>query len=60
MELQAALAAIALIEKLIPIIADKVKSGEVSPDEQAALHAKYEALRTSNAFSGPEWKVEPA
>lgn len=50
-------AAIGLAEKLYPRIAEAVRSGEVSVEEQAALAARIESLRTRSAgqFSGPEW-----
>lgn len=53
-------AALQLAETLIPIIAAKVQSGEVSANEQAAILNRYQALRDATAqhFTGPEWQVE--
>ena len=59
MEAAAIIAAIGLIEKLFPIIAEKVKSGEVTVAEQTELRARYNALRAKAdaAFTGPEWEA---
>ena len=53
-------AALALIEKLFPVINDAVKNGQVTPEAQAELRTRYTALRTQAdaAFNGPEWLVE--
>jgi len=53
-------AALTLIEKLVPVIADAVKSGQVTPEAQAELRQKYTALRAQadTAFTGPEWTIE--
>ena len=53
-------AALTLIEKLVPVINDAVKNGQVTPEAQAELRNRYTALRTQadTAFTGPEWQVE--
>ena len=53
-------AAITLIEKLIPVINNAVKDGQVTPEAQAELRDRYTALRTQAdaAFTGPEWMLE--
>jgi len=51
-----AMAAIALLEKLVPMIQRAVDKGEVTVDEQAALKARIDAIRAGTAFTGPEWK----
>ena len=58
-EILALNAALALAEKLIPLIADRVKSGEVSVAEQSKLRKRYQVLRTKAdaAFTGPEWEA---
>lgn len=59
-EALAAAAALELVERLLPIIEERVKSGQVSPEDQTKLRSKYEALRAKAdaAFTGPEWAVE--
>lgn len=59
--LQAALAAMTLIEELLPIIGDRVKSGTVTAAAQAELLNKFESLkaRANGEFEGPHWKIEP-
>lgn len=53
-------AALALAEKLIPLVDQAVKNGQVTVDAQAELRAKYDALRAKAdaAFQGPEWLVD--
>lgn len=60
MEAAAIIAAINLIEQLIPIIDEKVKSGQVSPEEQTKIRDRYTSLRNLGdaLFAGPEWHVE--
>jgi len=59
-EIVLANAALALLEKLLPIIAERVKSGQVTPSQQTDLRKRYTALRAAGdaAFTGPEWEVE--
>lgn len=59
-EILLANAAIALIEKLIPVIQARVKAGQVTPEQQQLLRDKYNSLVNAGdaAFSGPEWQVE--
>jgi hypothetical protein len=62
MELILALnAALALAEKLIPIIQERIRAGEISPEVQTQARERYLALRAQAdaAFSGPEWEVNP-
>jgi len=53
-------AALTLIEKLLPVVTDAVKNGQVTPEAQAELRQKYTALRNQadTAFTGPEWNIE--
>lgn len=53
-------AALALAEKLIPIIAARVQDGDITPEQQAAIRERYDALRAKGdaAFTGPEWQIE--
>lgn len=55
--LAAATAALALYEKLQPIIAAQVKKGEVPPEEQQKLRDRFNAIRKADAFAGPEWEA---
>jgi hypothetical protein len=54
-------AAIALLEQLLPVISNAVKSGQVSAEEQSLLLSHYQRLKNSGdaAFTGPEWDVSP-
>jgi hypothetical protein len=60
-ELALANAAMVLLEKLIPILSEKFKSGEISAGEQASVLARYTSLknRAEGEFSGTHWKIEP-
>ncbi len=60
-EIAAAVAAINLIEKLLPTIAKGVKAGQITPEQQQLVHDRYKSLRANGdaAFSGPEWQVVP-
>ena len=60
-EIAAANAIMLLLEKLITIIGEKIKSGEISLDEQASVLARYESLknRANGEFAGAHWKIEP-
>jgi len=53
-------AALTLAETLIPRVADLFRRGEITPEQQAELRARYVALRdaTAEQFTGPEWKIE--
>lgn len=44
-----------LVERLLP----KLKGGTITVEEQEALMAKIDGIRSGLAFSGPEWKPEP-
>lgn len=59
-ELLAFNAALALAEKLLPIIDARVKSGAITPEQQLESRNKYLALRALGdaAFTGPEWEIE--
>lgn len=50
---------IGLIEKLAPQIADLVKTGMITVEQQQALHDRIQKLRTGEAFQGSHWKVAP-
>ena len=52
-------AALALVETLLPKIQSLVKTGSVTPAEQADLQARIEKLRSPDAFTGPEWEITP-
>lgn len=60
-EIALASAALALLEKLAPILEDKIKTGEVSVTEQQDVRDKYLSFRQKfdGAFSGPEWQTDP-
>lgn len=49
-------AVLTLLDWLEPRLAEARKTGEVTPDEQLALHNRIEKFRSSEAFSGPEWE----
>jgi hypothetical protein len=54
-------AALSLVEQLIPVIADKVRKGEVPAADQQELLAKFDSLKAKRdgQFSGPEWQIAP-
>lgn len=46
-------------EALVPLIAS-IPTGElISVEEQAALMARNDDIRSGNAFTGPEWQKSP-
>jgi hypothetical protein len=51
-------AAVGLLEKLIPSLKTAFSSGEISVADQQALKDRINKLRSSEAFTGPEWNVE--
>jgi hypothetical protein len=53
-------AALTLLEQLLPKIQQSVAKGDVTVEEQRAVHERYAALRATGdaAFSGPEWQIE--
>ena len=62
MELALISAGLALLETLIPKIGQLFTSGQITAEEQAAVRARYLALRGLGdaAFTGPEWDVSTA
>jgi hypothetical protein len=50
---------ISVLEIVIPKIAELVKSGEITPEQQQTLLDRKDALleKLDEAFSGPEWEV---
>lgn len=53
MELELALAAIGLVEKLYPKIEEAVQKGEITTEQQLALHDRVDALRGRHRWSAP-------
>ena len=51
--------ALALAEKLIPVVDAAFKRGEVTAEEQQRARDAYQALRAKGdtLFQGPEWEV---
>ena len=56
-----ALALMDLLEELVPLIGERVKSGTVSAADQASVLNKFESLkaRASHEFEGDHWHIEP-
>jgi hypothetical protein len=54
-------AALALAEKLLPIIESQVAKGQITPSQQQIIRDQYMALRAKAdaAFQGQEWDVTP-
>jgi hypothetical protein len=52
-------AALTLSEQLLPVIQQHVQSGTITAEQQAAVRAAYDRLRTraDGQFSGPQWQV---
>lgn len=55
MNIAVALAALDLVEKLMPEIQAAIQSGVITPDQQQALAARVDAVRAYD-FSGSQWK----
>lgn len=57
-EIQLALAALALLEKLTPTLATSFKSGEVDDATQQKVRDEYQSFvdNFDAKFSGPEWE----
>lgn len=53
--------AMALTEALLPKLKQLKLSGAISDEEQAAVLARFNALKAKGdaAFQGPEWEVTP-
>lgn len=51
--------AIALIEKLTPLVQHLFQKGDITAEQQQALQSRMADLDKLDLFSGPEWKVEP-
>jgi hypothetical protein len=51
--------AIALIEKLTPLVQNLISKGEITPEQQDALMNRMDELNRLDLFSGPEWRKEP-
>jgi len=58
-EILAANAALLLVEKLLPLIEQKVKSGEISAEDQAMFRARYQAMRAKGDanFAEVHWQI---
>lgn len=50
--------AIALIERLTPLVQHLFQKGAITPEQQQSLMARMEDLDRLDLFSGPEWRVE--
>jgi hypothetical protein len=50
-------AALTLSETLLPVIQQHVQSGSITAEQQAAVRAAYDRLRSraDGQFSGPQW-----
>jgi len=59
-KLALAIAALNLLDKLMPIIDADVKAGTVSVEDQKKVRTEYENLvgRLDELFDGPQWKDE--
>lgn len=49
-----------MTEELLPQLSKMSKDGQITPEQQAKLIARYNSLKTraDGQFSGPEWKIE--
>lgn len=43
------------IQRLVPILEERLKDQNVTPEQQAELQKRIDAIRDGSAFSGPEW-----
>ncbi len=55
-------AAMSMTEELLPLVTEAAQKGEISPEQQAKVLARYQSLknRAEGQFSGLEWKAENA
>ena len=51
--------AIALIERLTPLVQNLAQRGAITAEQQQALMDRMAALDELGLFSGPEWRVDP-
>jgi hypothetical protein len=49
-------AALTLANELAPAVQQLRQSGAVTPEQQAELQAKFDALRAADAFAAPHWQ----
>lgn len=49
-------AALTILDVFGPRLAEFTQKGEITIEQQAALKAKIDALRSSAAYGGTEWK----
>lgn len=47
-----------LLERLLPDLQQAFKSGQITPEEQSTVRARFDALRQDAAWTGPEWEKE--
>lgn len=53
-------AAISLVETLVPKVAAAFRKGEVTVEEQAALSARIDLIRSGEAFKPSHWRPATA
>lgn len=51
--------AIALIEKLAPLIQNLAQKGDITVEQQQKLADRMADLDRLDLFTGPEWRVDP-
>lgn len=58
--LAAITAALTVVEKLMPLVEQAAKKGDITPEQQKAVRDKYNLLKdqADRMFEGPEWQVE--
>ena len=49
---------IAMGQKLVPAVEKMFSGTAISPEDQAALQKRIDAIRDGSAFTSPEWQVE--
>lgn len=59
-EVQLALLALQMLEKLAPVIQQQFQSGVITAEQQQAVRDQYTKLMENldTVFSGPEWEVK--
>lgn len=55
----AASAAATLLQTLLPEIQAMANKGQISPEDQQKLWNSIQGLKSSAAFQGPEWTIDP-
>lgn len=51
--------ALSIVEQLMPLIKEQTQKGEITAEQQAALMARIDAIRSGKFFETPQWELPP-